>query len=68
MVAEVRTWPVETEKWIVRIFGGENTERVDQTDIRMNLLTEQTQTPDIENKLMVTKGERGVGDKSGVWD
>ena len=36
--------------------------------IQMNLFTKQKYT-DIENKLMVTKGERmGVMDKLGVWD
>ena len=37
---------------------------------QMNLFTKQKQTPThIENKLMVTKGERGWGrDKLGVWD
>ena len=34
----------------------------------MNLLTKQKQTQDIENKCMVTKGERKYGDKLGVWD
>ena len=30
---------------------------------------EELRSTDIENKLMVTKGERGVGrDKLGVWD
>ena len=34
-----------------------------------NELTYETETlTDIEDKLMVTKGERGEGDKLGVWD
>ena len=33
----------------------------------MHLLTKQKQTH-IENKLMVTKEERGVRDKLEVWD
>ena len=35
--------------------------------IQMNLFTKQTHR-DLENKFMVTKGERGGGDKLGVWD
>ena len=35
---------------------------------KINLLTKQEQT-DIEDKLTITKGERGWGrDKVGVWD
>ena len=35
-----------------------------------NELTYKTETdsPDIENKLTVTKGEGGGKDKSGIWD
>ena len=36
---------------------------------QMNLFTKQKQTHNKENKLMVTKGEKGWGrDKLGVWD
>ena len=35
--------------------------------IQMNLLTKHRLT-DIENKLMVTKGERRGRNKLGVWD
>ena len=35
----------------------------------MNLFTNRNRHTDIENKLMVTKGERGGGrDELGVWD
>ena len=34
--------------------------------IQMNLCTKQNKLRDTENKLMVTKGERG--EKLGVWD
>ena len=37
--------------------------------IQMNLFSKRNRSTDIENKLMVTKGERGkVRDKLGVWD
>ena len=37
--------------------------------IQVNLFTEQNRLTDIENNLMVNKGERGWGrDKLGVWD
>ena len=37
--------------------------------IQMNLFTKQKWLTDIENTLMVTKGERvGRKDKLGVWD
>ena len=37
--------------------------------IQMNLFTNRNKLTDIENKLMVTKGERRRGrDKLGVWD
>ena len=37
--------------------------------IKMNLFTKQKWLTDIENTLMVTKGERvGRKDKLGVWD
>ena len=34
----------------------------------INLFTKQKQTPDIENKLMITKEEREGGDKLEAWD
>ena len=34
----------------------------------MNLFTKRNSLTDVENKLMVTKGEGGAGDKLGVWD
>ena len=34
----------------------------------MKLFTKQKRLTDIENKLTVTKGEKGRGDKLGVWD
>ena len=36
--------------------------------IQMNLFTKQKETHRHRKKSMVTKGERGGGDKSGVWD
>ena len=37
-------------------------------EIQMNLFTKQKKTHRHRKKSMVTKGERGGGDKSGVWD
>ena len=34
----------------------------------MNLLTKWKQTHRLRNKLMVTKGEKRVADKLGIWD
>ena len=36
--------------------------------IQLNLFTKQNGLVDIENKLMVPKGERGEKDKLGVWN
>ena len=36
--------------------------------IKWTYLQNRNRPTDIENKLMVTKGERGEGDKLGVWD
>ena len=39
------------------------------TDEEMELLTKQKQTLDMENKLVVTSGEKEAGKgKIGVWD
>ena len=36
--------------------------------IQLNLFKDINRLADIENKLMVTKGERGGRHKLGVWD
>ena len=36
--------------------------------IQMKLYTKQKKITDIENKLMVTKREREVWNKLGIWD